>query len=125
MKKVISVFLLLTISSNYMLKVAVIITWKCNQDYIAKTLCINRNNPELGCFGKCCLEKELKQVENENHQKDASLPSKFKALETDNYIATWELNSPAILKDQLIHNSIFFNSYSFNYINSCFHPPQV
>lgn len=35
------------------------IEYVVNKDYIAKNLCINRNNPHSCCEGKCYLEKQI------------------------------------------------------------------
>ncbi len=37
--------------------------FELNQEYIAKTLCVNRDKPELHCNGKCYLSNKIKQAE--------------------------------------------------------------
>jgi hypothetical protein len=46
-------------------KAWVFISFKINQDFIAKNLCENRTKPSLHCDGKCHLMKKLKQVDKE------------------------------------------------------------
>ncbi len=127
MKKVISVFLLLTLCSQLMVKVGVIVTWKFNQNYISQNLCINRDKPEMECNGKCHLQKQLKSVEdNQTKETSASLPLKLKNLKTDDFVNHSEMQVSFIQTVQnLILNSTFNTHYSFNYISSCFRPPQV
>lgn len=35
--------------------------WSVNHEYIARTLCVNRNRPERCCEGKCYLSKQLEK----------------------------------------------------------------
>ena len=65
----------------------VVMSFKLNQDYIAKNLCENRYQPKLNCKGNCVLMKKLKQQEKE------------------------EQNAPAVLKIEL--PSILVSSKSF------------
>ena len=53
-----------------------VISFKINQDYIAKTLCEKKEEKENTCDGHCHLKKELKKVsETEN---DSNLPNTYK-----------------------------------------------
>lgn len=38
--------------------------WLVNQDWIANTLCVNRDNPELNCDGKCQLKERMEQMDH-------------------------------------------------------------
>ncbi len=38
----------------------IVMSFELNRDFIAKTLCENRNRPQLNCDGKCYLAKKLK-----------------------------------------------------------------
>lgn len=48
-------------------KAFVIADFYANQDYIARRLCMNRNNTAIRCEGKCQLDRRLQQ---ENKDKD-------------------------------------------------------
>ena len=37
--------------------------WMVNQEWIADTLCVNRDKPELNCDGKCQLAERMKQMQ--------------------------------------------------------------
>ncbi|MBK8564320.1 MAG: hypothetical protein IPN76_13525 [Saprospiraceae bacterium] len=43
-------------------------SFKLNQDFIAKTLCINRDKPEKKCNGKCQLTKKIAESKEESPQ---------------------------------------------------------
>ncbi|MFN4080834.1 MAG: hypothetical protein ACK4NS_08025 [Saprospiraceae bacterium] len=53
----------------------VYLSFKINQDQIARTLCVNRFKPEKLCSGKCVLQQRL-QVEDRKDDKE--LPQKLK-----------------------------------------------
>lgn len=53
----------------------VVISFKINQDYIAKTLCEKKEEKENTCNGHCHLKKQLKKIsETEN----STLPNTYK-----------------------------------------------
>jgi hypothetical protein len=55
---------------------AVVISFKINQDYISKTLCEKKEEKVNTCNGHCHLKKELKKVsETEN---ESNLPISYK-----------------------------------------------
>jgi len=45
-------------------------------DYIVNELCVNRDNPDLKCDGKCHLKDQLAKASSENHKegKDYKFP---------------------------------------------------
>lgn len=54
----------------------VVISFKINQDYIAKTLCEKKEEKENTCNGHCHLKKELKKIsETENN---SNIPNTYK-----------------------------------------------
>jgi len=68
MKKVFSVFfsmLFLLVTSQQAL---IIVHFKLNQQAIERDFCINKNQPELECHGKCHLKKELQQTEKSDFE---------------------------------------------------------
>lgn len=44
-------------------KVWIVFSFKINQNYIAKVLCINRDRPERHCNGQCVLMQRIKADE--------------------------------------------------------------
>lgn len=59
--------------------VGIIINFKLNQDYIIKILCINKDNPETGCNGKCHLKNQLKKQASEPDK--PATTSQFKEIQ--------------------------------------------
>ena len=62
------------------------IGFKLNQTYIAEVLCINKDKPEMGCNGKCHLNKQLKK------KAESSQPTSITSL---------------VLRCELINNNFF------------------
>jgi hypothetical protein len=107
------------------LKIGILVDFKINQDFIAKVLCINKEEPELQCNGKCHLKKQLKKLETPIEQ-DAPVQK------TNQF----ELTFIAIRNDvNLHHNADFLKDKSQfskidhlfidGYIAEIFHPPRT
>ena len=45
-------------------------SFELNQEYIASTLCVNRDKPEINCNGKCYLSKKIKQAEEKEKKQE-------------------------------------------------------
>nr|WP_247716594.1 hypothetical protein [Sinomicrobium weinanense] len=41
--------------------------YAANYDYISKVLCINKDRPEVHCYGKCYLMKAVKKESQNDH----------------------------------------------------------
>lgn len=68
MKKIVVILLTLLVFLQPLSKVWIFVSFKINQDYIAKNLCENRAKPILKCNGKCQLMKKLKQADKEEEK---------------------------------------------------------
>lgn len=95
--------------------------FEMNKSYIAKELCINRDNPQLHCNGKCYLMRKLKQAQDKEQKQEQSfqkiqlqeaitvLPFIFKQYP----IATVDLRIPLT------------TGMPVSQMNSIFHPPKI
>ncbi len=59
MKQATATLLLLLALTAFFREGVVLLVFKANQPWIAKTLCINRMAPEKGCNGHCVLMQKL------------------------------------------------------------------
>lgn len=66
MKKALAISLVLLVLAASAKDFVIWAGFKINQDFIAKTLCINRDKPEKHCNGKCYLSKKI----TESKEKD-------------------------------------------------------
>jgi hypothetical protein len=57
----------------------ILVDFNLNRDYIAATLCINKEQPITVCGGTCYLSEELEQTESPSEKQ---LPSSFKIKNT-------------------------------------------
>lgn len=105
-------------------KAAIFISFKLNQEYIAKNLCENKDKPKMHCNGNCQLMKDLKKAEK---QEQKNVP--FELKESSESVYYQALISYEFLKETLE----FLNSKSFfyqlekrpsDYLSNIFHPPQ-
>lgn len=65
MKRVFSLLMIIAILLPVSNEIGVFVDFKINQNFIAKVLCINRDNPKLMCNGKCFLAAKLKKIEEQ------------------------------------------------------------
>lgn len=97
--------------------------FELNKDYIAKTLCINRDKPAMKCCGKCYLQKQLKKVDDTDASKKQS--DRAGKAEVLVYILPAAiphnlLSAPAIAAIQHPANQHLYDS---RFPTSIFHPP--
>lgn len=93
------------------------------KDYISEYLCINRFEENSCCKGKCFLEEQVKEA---NEQKPES-QNKTLRIKTETVVFVLsnlheDLDSFQQVKTQVCHYYNFYN-YTFNF--SVFHPPQA
>jgi hypothetical protein len=51
-----------------------------NNEYISQQLCINRNNPQLHCNGRCYLSKQLKKAEAGENKSSQIIKEKYEMI---------------------------------------------
>lgn len=71
--KITALFLTFVLLANNINNVVIVTDFVINQDFIAKTLCIQKEE-QKGCMGKCQLKKELVK-NNTNSNQDAPVPN--------------------------------------------------
>ena len=59
LRKCTAFFLLLAFAASTFSRAVIVVDFYANQDYIAKTLCENRDKPMAHCCGRCQLRKRL------------------------------------------------------------------
>lgn len=102
----------------------VVVSFKMNQDYISKNLCVNRFRPQLNCNGNCVLMKKLKQQEKQEEQSPASLKLEIPVVVISSR-SFYPFSLSNFSKD--IASVYFINSdgKEVRMPRSFFHPPQV
>ncbi len=93
-----------------------------NYDYISKVLCINKDEPELDCKGKCYLKKQLKEQESSQEKNSTNHLS----IDLDKYPVTtlgmfsYSLSSFFNLKETCFPKEL---GKTKKYLSKVFHPP--
>lgn len=75
----------------------VVVSFKLNQDYIAKNVCENRYRPKLNCKGNCVLMKKLREQEKQEQNAPATIKLEITSiiLSSKSFFATVEV--PAVV----------------------------
>lgn len=102
-----------------------IVIYYINYDYIVSELCENKDKPEMGCHGKCYLEKLTEKIEPREQDKPiATIPLLLEdypisSLDFDSYESVIPDTFKKTLKPNFSkHFLISENSFSI------FHPPK-
>ncbi|MDP4283180.1 MAG: hypothetical protein Q8891_02060 [Bacteroidota bacterium] len=122
MKQAIAILLIITVGAQTFSKWIIEFNFEINREYIAKNLCINRNNPKIGCNGKCCLKKRL--TADEDQQQPAGKDSIQKNLQLDFFLHKPLQIDLSIAREIILHYSLYRFSNSQEFIQSIFEPPQ-
>lgn len=100
------------------------VDFKIHQDFIAQVFCINKYVPQSTCNGACHLKKQLKQTEEDRHDKTTT------ALK-ENSLSSFHLPKGNFLckqpqgeenKDGFAFHLSLKKSF---YINKLLRPPQI
>lgn len=100
-----------------------IIEYHANYKYIATVLCENKDKPYLECNGKCYLEKQLKNVNHNNHDHKSTVPQidfeKYPVSPLDQF--SYKVKYCLAFSTE----QFFIQEYtSTNFIKSLLKPPQ-
>lgn len=106
-------------------EIGVLIDFKINQDYIAKVLCINRDNPKLKCNGKCFLAAKLKKLEEQ--EKKQTPITKKENQERILYCSTiptyfLHLSEVYLHKQKVTYRDEFYIS---SFLSDIYRPPKL
>jgi len=91
------------------------------EDYIAEFLCVNKDNTELNCKGKCYLMKRLSEQEE---QKKQNLPKIVLEEYPIGFVILYNILGPKINLESSLGIKKYSNLYYFLFSYSNFHPPN-
>lgn len=106
-----------------MLNIAILVNFKINQDFIAEFLCINKEEPESTCYGKCQLTKQL----SESDLNDSKEVLNFLKAEIESSLFLQSKEKKANLLERSFAGIIHYDYeiYTSNYLKAIFRPPQT
>jgi hypothetical protein len=124
LKKTVAILLTLLIFLQPFGKIWIFVSFKINQDYIAKNLCENRAKPIMRCNGKCQLMKKLNQADkDEQKQFPSTIKEKSEFLYCHN-LTNFRIHRQIYFFDK---KQSFFDykfQYSSSYLTEIFRPPK-
>jgi hypothetical protein len=129
LKRLFSIILIAAILLQIGSTIAVVASFKINQDYIANYLCINRDKPELECKGKCVLMQRMQQELNDIKEHDRQKAQHI--VEQEVLLFFQKFPPIAIFKSNFIfHKKLIINTFdpsftSLLFTDAVFHPPTV
>lgn len=103
-------------------KVYILLNFQVNRDYIAKNLCVKKNEVNNCCKGKCQLQKQLEKDEKKHSSPNNTVKEK---TETELFTQT---SLTLGLKIYTLVNTIhtmYLCMVTKDIINSLFHPPPA
>ncbi len=110
--KIIALVLVTIFLANNIRTLTVVGNFVINQDFIAKTLCIQKDNQQ-GCNGKCHLKKELQKTSS-NPNSDKSLPENKRQSLDVFYVSDINYLKKQLVRLQLEKNLTCFNLPKIN-----------
>jgi hypothetical protein len=103
----------------------ILLKWKINQEQIIAEQCVNKNEPEKKCHGKCQLNAELKKV---NPSTQSSEPAPETRVDLTKLISDLpNANSFFVFKIQKVEpefNSVYLAVLHKAFLKDCFQPPE-
>ncbi len=103
-------------------RVIILVNFKINQEYIAKNLCVNKEEPDSCCEGSCQLKKQLE----EEDKKEQAPPVRSLKETQDLQMFCYHKSAIQITKvTSLVSHSTPYKFSKFTSPNfSIFHPPN-
>ena len=99
----------------------VAVWYYANQNYIATVLCVNKEKKEMGCNGKCAMNKKLSEAEN-SPDKEVPLSIK-KPVEASPFLIVQAEEISFKVNPDTIYFQIPEQTYHYNLNVDIFHPP--
>jgi len=101
-------------------EILIFISFKLNQDYIAKNLCVEKDIENSTCKGCCQLKKKL----DEQHQKKEQIPPTENSKNNIDYCNTESHKLLLFLQKKIIEEKVLYSLYSKLFHFKIFHPPR-
>jgi hypothetical protein len=99
----------------------IFLSFKLNQDYIAKNLCVEKDVAGSTCKGCCQLKKKL----NEQQEQKKELPPLPDNKQTFNLFAEFFGCALHIIESKKQIQFQYINHYKFSINNNVFNPPKM
>ena len=129
LKRILSTLLIVTILLQTCGTIAVVVSFKINQDYISTYLCVNRDKPQMQCNGKCVLmqrmQQEVNNLNEQNRQKTQHIIEHEVLMFCQN-VPEFQIHRTASSVSKILKINTYLNSLKPQSSTvAVFHPPAV
>lgn len=123
MKRVLALILLTIIFIQSTSQLWITASFFANRDFIARVLCINKDEPSSACKGACQLKKQIEK--DKEHQERSNVDAKAKEVLIFLVLEVRQLLSiPEFERTEKSFQNTYFNTdLPQGFSNSIFHPP--
>jgi hypothetical protein len=119
LKYPVTILLILMTGLQTFSRLWVLLDFEFNKNYIAATLCVNREKPGSCCKGKCYLKKQLRNDQDQQQPVNTGQKDDIPFYQEP---ADWSF-SPPVAAGKIMHP--YLCGKSQEYFFSVFEPPQV
>ncbi|HTN17598.1 MAG TPA: hypothetical protein VL092_07960 [Chitinophagaceae bacterium] len=126
MRQFTAIVLLFCLSCQCVLKLSIVAWFELNQEYIAATLCENRDKPELVCCGKCVLTKQLKKADDTEQKDKKNTQNKAEQHTMVVYVLPSDAahhSSSSAYGEPAVQNPVVPAHFTVAVLSAIFHPP--
>ena len=120
MRTFVSIFLFLLFLTQVFSSAVMDGMYRLNYNYVAQTLCINKNKPALHCDGKCYLSKQIKK---DAANEATPSGSKREKGETSFFLPSYYSLTPVAYSSEALTNTGFCQNLLPQHISLLLRPP--
>lgn len=101
--------------------------FQLRQDYYAKVLCVNQDQPIAVCGGRCFVDRQIARMQpDKQHSRDAHPKAPVLTLDRELYLAASRLELALIKQEVLQPACPFWRPLVLtDYVATIFHPPRA
>lgn len=119
----VTILLILLIGVQTFSKWCLILEYQVNKDFIAKTLCVNREKPMSCCKGKCYLNKKMASDESQQQAPGKSGQRDETSLQL--FLQKNIVPQPSLTEISCVHATRYIDPSTQEHLFSPFEPPQA
>ena len=124
MKKLIVFIVLLSFALRPIYFVGNVLYYQLNIDYIIDTYCINKDEPELQCNGKCHLAKQLQLTEDTTSDDSVNYSLLYEAFYPVFFQSCNDINQNKSYDFRALKEWAYSSNLEHLYVHDCFQPPE-
>lgn len=123
LRTIATIIVFIAVSFQCFVQIGIVSWYELNKEFVSKTLCENRDQPRLGCNGKCYLKKQLDKTghdEKSNKPAENNSSIELQVFILPERVNMQHYNPPVRIQYQTSQEFYCLNGFSY----PVFHPPQ-